>query len=417
MNLEQAIAEIRTRYQRAGDTRSTIWLFLDQHLSQIQQGHKTFGFQKHEVLLLDPFGGREPVLVNYRSVDGPNTVAFRPTVLLDSQLVTDLRGFVNPRSKLPPHQRRPLLELVDWLAFSNWDYNPLFYTIETVAKHDANTARQYLERTSEAMLTLHTLDVDRFRLDAAVVVDPRLLAPYQDEYAKTTVREIASARTDKLLGDGGRWLNQLAPMLDLTYSVLLKIALLGASKGLSVLDKDAEMRRFLAERIGISMGRELALSAFHFAGHSAGFLKFERTLGMSGIRDRLRGSAWDLFLLRLPEHFLANPQSDGVVVAYPCTLDKGLQAIGRATRLVSVAGLAPQAHVPIPTLETDLSSLASRLGDKVVADLMSRDRGFRSVMDGRQHLAFSERVRCDPGELVLEMEDEVRRFWGFAPEA
>jgi hypothetical protein len=409
--LRRACDEISRRHAETGDERSCIWVFLDHRRWSIPGSKRAFGDEANRIEIVDPFGGREPIRVNHAFVRGPAQVAFAPTVLLDSNLVGYLQEFVNTTGEKNPGRRRAILEFLDWAYVANFDFNPLFYFMEALAKDERGAFPPHAERAQTSILRLHTADVESFWHNGTVKTDPRLLAPYQDEYGKRTLEEVAAAQARTLLADGRGWLSAANPLLDLSYAVLLKMALVNQRRGLSVLDKDAELRQFVAERIGISMGREQMLGLLHFTGQTGKFLRLEKSMGMERIRRAVMGSVWDLFLLRLPEFLLSWVQHPATLVGFPCTTEKAVQKIGRSLKLEMISDLAGQ-NGPLTVLNSEPAELEGMIAPDVIDALIERDRQSRADAERAVLDASVRALRTEPAVLAREMEDEVRNELG-----
>src|SRR5262249_1713782 len=84
---------------------------------------------------------------------------------------------------------------------------------------------------------------------------------------------------------------------------------------------------FLHNDLGVLLFREAVLSCLHFEGKSGRLIPLQ--VGAKGVRRKLLASAWDLLLLRLPEHIIANEISEVTSIYYICTAEKALQKLGR----------------------------------------------------------------------------------------
>jgi hypothetical protein len=409
-SLEKAVSEIKRRALEAGDRESTLWTFLNGRPSPMLRGSRGFGPDQDRIEVIDVFGGREPIAVNYNFINGgTNQVAFQPMVLLDSNVVAYMQEFVNSTSQANPGRRRAVLELLDWLNTVNWDYNALFYFMESAAKDERGAFYPHAVRATRDMLILHTMNVEVFQQSGRVLVDPFLLRPYQEDYQEREIDGIAKKQVDRMLSDGHEWLKALEPMHAITYAVLMKMALLNRRKGLSLLDKDECLRSYIDERIGISLGRELCLASFYFAGQVGRFVKFEKSMGMEKIRRSLMASAWDLFLLRLPEYLLARIGIPATVVAYPCTTEKALQIVGRSTHIEMISAPAGSEAHAIPILSFHPRDLEPVIGTEALETLEARGRAATLAAEKRALRGEPASPKIDPAQLVAEVENEARK--------
>ena len=115
---------------------------------------------KKRYRIIDQFAGRQLVLWNYDSlVNDMNQILFIPTILLDSNVVADFHKYVTQgkpyrlsgRGIATGHLLKTLISL-------GWDYNPIFYFLETLARNEFEETFPHALDFSQTMFQLHTMD-------------------------------------------------------------------------------------------------------------------------------------------------------------------------------------------------------------------------------------------------------------------
>ena len=102
---------------------------------------------------------------------------------------------------------------------------------------------------------------------------------------------------------------------------------------------------FLHNDLGVLLQREVVLACLHFEGKSGRLIPLQA--GAKEVRSRLLASAWDLFLLRVPEHLISNESNEVTSIYYVCTADKALQKLGRMFVVKRVSSISEGlGHLP-----------------------------------------------------------------------
>lgn len=161
-----------------------------------------FGDNQFGIDIVHQFGGHQPILLNYEAFTSEICIPFRPTAILDSNVVNYLHQYVSSKSALESHRREVIADLLRFLVAKGLDYNPFFYYLEGATKGEQQEMLGYAREVSESILRLHTMDKEQFLATGNIVIDPELLALYATEYEATTIEEItpryaqAMARSD-----------------------------------------------------------------------------------------------------------------------------------------------------------------------------------------------------------------------------
>jgi len=83
----------------SGDRISQVWMFRHDEPSLFLQASIQIGTDRFSIYLADPFAGLQPILLNYDTIstDDPVKIGFRPTAILDSNVVTYLHNICDIR--------------------------------------------------------------------------------------------------------------------------------------------------------------------------------------------------------------------------------------------------------------------------------------------------------------------------------
>ena len=163
-------------------------------------------------------------------------------------------------------------------------------------------------------------------------------------------------------------MNEARIYIQAIYATLLKINLLNRQR-VNIFEKLHLLFNFFQEEIGIFLAREAFIACLHFTGRTGKFLSFKKD-SVETQKNTL-ASAWDLFLLRLPEIIISNEKGNFTSVYYVCTAEKALQDLGRMCLVRRVSSLQ-EGTGTIPTsigFRTDI--LSQQVGDKLTSDFAS----------------------------------------------
>ena len=152
----QGLIEISGRYfLNSGDRDSRIWIFRPDEPSLFLKSSIQFGDDRFSVYIADPYAGLQPILLNHEAFGNELQIPFRPTAILDSNIVTYLHGYVRSGSLLGSIQRQVIHEFLSFVIRKRLDYNPFFYYLEGTAKDKLNSMLNYAQEVSHSILTLH----------------------------------------------------------------------------------------------------------------------------------------------------------------------------------------------------------------------------------------------------------------------
>jgi len=161
--------------------------------------------------------------------------------------------------------------------------------------------------------------------------------------------------------------------------------------------KMEEFESFLSHDLNFQMGRESHLAIYYFADLVQRLLPVQRTSKFATAKSHLLATAWDMWLLRLPE-LLLNPYEHPLMnLAYICSAEQELEQLGRFFG-IEWMGVRSDNHTIIgPVLSLDLPVLESRLG---------RDQ-VRAIMSQRRLTPFQYRGASMPAQCISERIDTL----------
>jgi hypothetical protein len=108
------ISELEEYYLATDDRHYHVYDFgMSPYESPIAEHPKRFGVPEHPLVIVDSFGGRLPAVLNYDVVMRKRSleIAYRPTFILDSHLVSGLHALHIGR-EMPSGRRAALREFL-----------------------------------------------------------------------------------------------------------------------------------------------------------------------------------------------------------------------------------------------------------------------------------------------------------------
>lgn len=294
--------------------------------STILDKSRLFASRKHSLCVIDQFSGKRPFLFD-DELSSKLQLRLIPTVILDSQVASALHQYRTEPASTPRSQVNSAIKLLWFLAKTNWDYNPFFYCIESASK--APSYGQYfagVTPTLRSIIELQLMNEDKFRRENVFEIHHEKEISFLKANGFQSVQEAAEKRA-KLFWDqaqGGEYFNQI----QLSYAALLKMSLIKNQLKQPPFKKMEKLRLFMKKELGCFLAREFHLAYHYFTGVLPRLVIVEKNLKFEKAKKNLRATAWDIFLLRLPELLLANATIDETFIGYPCTAEKELQELG-----------------------------------------------------------------------------------------
>jgi len=387
-----------------GDRESRVWVFRDDVPSKFFRSPFNAGSAGFQIGVIDLFRGRHPLLISYESLKSEIYLQFRPTAILDSNVVSYLNQYVRSDPALTLPRRQVVRELLQFFIHNRLDYNPFFYYMEGSSQSERADLLPFASAFSESMLRLHTMDKSHFLATGEIKVDPKVLDLYTSDLGPGDFAELAAAHATRMIRPVDfelKWRSKIS------YATLLKIALIHRTSGRGIASKHEELRAFMEKTFNIALGIERMLALPYFAGQFQDFIPIQKSANAERALRRVRAASWDLLLLDLPAFLLVRGPTDGITLGFPCTCDKALLSVASACSIEAVMALAPKADRPVPMMGYDLSALKREIGADIVDRIAASDFEWQKArrernLDDEKHISFESLEK-----LIEELERDV----------
>ncbi|WP_155988715.1 hypothetical protein [Thioalkalivibrio sp. ALE17] len=365
--------------------------------SQFLTGTRQFG-ESLPLYLVDQFEGKRPVLLNDEFLsNGEITFGMYPSALLDSNILDAIDKRVSGKGVSDG-----LEGFLRFVTEKGWDFSPMFYYMEHLAKSSQGDFLPNAIRRTEALLRLHSMNEDHFFATGEVIPNPEAVAHYTSEAGAKTLREVAEQRVTSFANDYER--QALAGIIEATQIALIKMVLLHKFEQpkASPAKKHEEFIRFLREDLGIMLAREAHLALHYFCDRTGKLLGIQANTSVKKALGTVRSTAWDMFLLRFPEMLFSETPAE-LCIAYVATHEKRLQELARLFTIERIhsnssSGFAPQ-------VSYDLSSIPAEVVAEIPNDL--------DIPPSLANLSGRKSV-CVPAGLLDALERELARLCGDA---
>jgi hypothetical protein len=390
----------REYFRQTGDRESLFWTLSPHRSSDFLRRNLDIAHGKERYRIIDHLAGRQPILANYDSlVNDLNTIRFIPTILLDSNVMAYLNAYVTGGISSRSSRRGfATKNLLTKLVSLGWDYNPLFYYMETLTRNAFETTFPHARHFAETILRLHTMDEAYFLKSGDIRPDEKQVAKYLEQDNVQTLSELA----ERHVRDGASSMPQHMPtdVLQLTYACLLKAGILNSAK-ISQRRKMETFFDFVRSQLGLQLAREELVAGLHFRSKAGNLIPIHPNY-KKDFKARIMASAWDIMLLRMPELLLSWGGQQETTLAYVCTGDTTLQDLGAMFTVLRVTKLKENNYATISQLFFDEGAIKRLLGAEI-AGVVLGTYGSKEIREqGRPSL---ERQKIE--KIVSSLEDEV----------
>jgi hypothetical protein len=418
-------------FEASKSTSANVWILSD----EISLGFdKTYDFGSENLgcSIIDQFDGRRPFLINSESIkcieEGRKQyIKFLPCVLFDSQMLTHLSRYLNNPSQRESHYGY-ITELLQFTIHKSreihpqggLDINPSFYFVESIMKNGFLRAKDFSNSAAITTLRLHTMNEDAFLENGTIIPDTWRIKLYADKCGlsikqNVSIDELVPLWTDAMFSNyDQKHFEAFEDTLNYTYASLLKMILIHKSgrKGLqSFEEKISTFWDFLEGDLGIVMGREMSIAAYYFSNKLPdNFIQVQATMSFPKVRKKLLATAWDFFLLRMPELMLQKSTEEESILCYVCSADRAVREIGRLFTVISTISFSSDKPGPI-TISTSLEKLVKDLGQDFVGHYLSQQDS-REAERNRTRIAngISPINNLKLKELIHSLEQNIQTF-------
>lgn len=366
------------------------------------RAQREFEFHSGEfsIATIDPFRGVIPTLTSYETLTGRLPPYLNNTVILDSNVMTSLHQFVTAPEKLSKDKTKVITQLLDYLLLEHVDYNPAFYYVESFAKFQDSKGEDQIIEYTKSILALHMMDELHFLKYREIKPDEQGLDKYGKKFGVSKIDEMAKSQYEYVKA-------HFIPNNDwkVLYLIILKSALLHKTRRSNLYSKLNDLNDFLYDVFGVLFSRELTIAAYYFSGKLDKFISLQKGANYTRLLNKFRATAWDLYLLMLPEAFLCH-EDEPIPLAVICTGDKSVQYIGRKIRIRKVF---TSKDTTVPELMTDFSEIddAPSNGGKTVTELF-REYAFKR--EARRRNFNVDEVLNKLDGVIGNLEDEIKVF-------
>ena len=332
---------------------------LSEYESPVITGTQSFGSQ---IFIIDQFQGKRPRLINSESINS-NTYSIHliPTIILDSNIASKLNNYYTNKI-MKPDEKKATEELLKWISKRNYDFSPFFYFIESIWK---DSPIESVIPTAASILGLHAMNEKIFLETGDIVYKIETINHYYEQYGSSSLEQCAQimlSHIDKTT------IQFYIPLINATYATLLKMVLIHKKNNAPFLEKLSEFEDFLYKDIGAKLSRESLVAAYYFADLLGSMIGVQSNSKLENAKRNLKATAWDIFLLRMPELFLNPAHLPEMNVAYVCTAEKKLAEVGNLfeiERLIYSSNTA----IPMSQIMTSYDLLEKKIGVETVSNI------------------------------------------------
>ena len=337
-----------------------------------------------------------------------------------------LSAYMNNYDSMESDQKAVIKELLQFIiqkgnqisSGTGFDTNPSFYYIESLVKNGINdrTIKRATE-TGITILRLHTMDEEAFLKHGRIVPSKERIEDYAERYKINPancdlIKDIVPLWVKDMIAIDESQLKMYRENLNYTYVALLKMVLIHkASKG-NIIEKTEEFWNFLEQELGGILGRENFIAAYYFSKQlPSKFIGIEASMTFAKFRKNMMATAWDVFLLRMPEILLSIGREQETSLCYICTADKTIRKLGRLFTIELL--LVQKDSNYFPTIDFKMDELRQNLGEEIVDKICDRQR---QKQIARSEKIIANKVKINPistqqlNKLITELENQTKAY-------
>jgi hypothetical protein len=342
-----------------------------------------FGRGKFKIRIIDQFGGKRPVVINLDFVKQKKCdLPYRVTVILDSNVATALHNFRLNSEEVKPDVRDAIVAFLACACKMKFDYNPLFYLIESFCKSTKDNFIRTVTPVITSILHLHCMDEEYFLSDRGLRLKPEAVKYYCEKHKSGTLHDCANKWVNEFIAD---WSNKMhTEMIEFSYACLLKMVLIHKKDNRGLYYKMTEFEEFMENSLGVRFGRESQLAAFYFAELAGAFINTQANMKIDDAIHDLKATAWDIYLLRQPEFLLHPSYLPELNLAYICTAEHKLAELGSLFAIERIVSNINRVRIS-PAVSFDLTILANKVGEVTIEKLLedNAERGIKRMIGSK----------------------------------
>jgi hypothetical protein len=347
---------------------------------------KVFGDGAHKIHIIDQFCGKRPALFNHKfcTNDDELKLKFWCSITLDSNVVSLLHKYVTNRKSMVDGQRIATHSFLEHLSEVNCDYSPMFYVMESFFKSDESEFYESVPKALASILKLHSMCENSFINRGEISIKSDSAKYYFDLYQADNYEACGMNWAKKIIKDIKD--TGIEYKIKLIYACLLKMVLIKFENNKGVYKKSEAFESFMTDKLGIRLARESSLALYYFCNLTGKFVNTQANMAVEDAKHDLKATAWDLYLLKLPEQLLTPNYLPEINTAYVATSEVKLYEIGK---LFDIQHLACRTDdgTGMPVLSCNMLDIANKVGDEAVAKLLKRNEeiSFERISKGSQN--------------------------------
>lgn len=402
-------------FELTKDRTTKVWLLSDEP-SSVMSSTKDFNVGSTAISIIDHFNGRLPYLLNYKFLVKHEqiNIKFIPTIILDSNLINLLKGYINSPNTTN-EQSRCTYQFLKFVVERNFDYNLVFYFLESAVMNGIEKAINNGNAAAATILQLHTMNEKIFLQDGSIIPDRKRVKEYAKRYGINSIdsnffNDIATLMAKEMLKDvDEQFIDNLRYIINYTYAALLKLVLINTSNKQNIANKLQEFCDFFECQLNLVLGRELAIATYYLSNKlQSKFIPFEiKQIPFATVRARLCHTARDFFLLRVPEISLSSGNEQKTLLCFVCSAEKAIRQIGR---LITIESLVSSPKLAIPSgISFNQEELQQKLSEDAFDVLCKQQqqqvaaRLIASTVEKREPIS-KEQLK----DLITNLEDQIK---------
>ena len=404
-----AVAAFCDYLGQTGDRHTHLYEVGDSPYPSLLDHSATFG-EKYRIHVIDPFARRRPLLVNhdFLSASAGYPLQFTVTLVLDSQMASTLHAYRLGSEAMDCDRRRAVQGLLRFASSRGFDYNPLFYLIESFYRNDRAVFIDKVAPVATSLLYLHSMDAEHFNKTEEIRLNPDALDYYFALYGQRTLEDCGAACIERFLRDYQTY--DMLQGLRVSYLCLLKMTLIHKRTRGHFEAKFDEYQRFIANELGCAVAYESLLATYYFADLAGNFMSVQPGMELAKAKRALWSIAWDLMLLRIPEYLLTPRQLPRVNLGYACSADRYLAELGKLFTIMRMIVRSDSDEKVGPALAIDLTALEKKVGTAAVGTISDiAARSWHSHRGFSYSQAWKHRIEAMLQDLEIQLADLCRQ--------
>lgn len=364
-----------------------------------------FGAGEHKIHIIDQFCGKRPALFNHDfcTNDEELHLNFWCSITLDSNVVSLLHEFVTNRSGMGDDKRDATHLFLRHLSEVNCDYSPMFYVMESYFKSDEKEFYEYVPKALASILKLHSMDEATFLKEGLISLKPDAIQYYSELYQASDLEKCGLNWAKKIVKDIKD--TDLEYKVNLIYASLLKMVLIRFADNKGIYKKSEEFEKFMMESLGIRLARESSLALYYFSNLAGKFINTQANMSLGSAIHDLKATAWDLYLLKLPEQLLTPNYLPELNTSYVATSEVKLYEIGKLFDIQHLACRTDGDGTGMPVLSFDMLEIEKKVGDKAVAKLLKRNEEISFKRMAKENIEGINPYKLD--SLIKDLENQL----------